>query len=108
MEGGLVMATAPEATIHLKTSFAHRNTFSGKLRMRGTTMQAFLTDIVELVNTDEAFLEMLEEKRMALVDARDQPPALVDDSQTETHDSASPAAEVPAPGSRVLVVRVGG
>lgn len=54
------------ATIHLKTSPTLRNRVLGKLRARGTTMQAFFEDIMRLIDTDDAFLELLEKKRQKL------------------------------------------
>lgn len=54
------------ATIHLKTSPPLRNRVLGKLRSRGTTMQAFLQDVLRLVDTDDAFLEEVDRKRQAL------------------------------------------
>jgi hypothetical protein len=54
------------ATIHLKTTPALRNRISGKLRMRGVTMQAFFVDLMELIDKDEALLELLEHKRDGL------------------------------------------
>jgi hypothetical protein len=52
-----------EATIHLKTTSGLRNRVLGKLRGRGTTMQSFFVDIMELIDGDEALLEFLEQKR---------------------------------------------
>jgi hypothetical protein len=57
------MAKAPDATIHLKTSHDLRNRVLGKLRTRGTTMQSFFVDIMEMIDSDDALLEMLERKR---------------------------------------------
>jgi hypothetical protein len=57
------MPKTPEATIHLKTSHALRNRILGKLRSRGTTMQSFFTDLIELLDTDEQLLEQLDKER---------------------------------------------
>jgi hypothetical protein len=65
------MAKDQEATIHLKTSPTLRNRILGKLRTRGTTMQSFFIDIMELIDADEEFLEMLETKRHGLREQRD-------------------------------------
>jgi hypothetical protein len=59
------------ATIHLKTTPALRNRISGKLRMRGVTMQSFFVDLMELLDKDEALLELLEHKRDALKEQRE-------------------------------------
>ena len=64
------MAKDLTATIHLKTTPALRNRVSGKLRMRGVTMQSFFMDLMELIDKDEAFLELLEHKRDALKEQR--------------------------------------
>ena len=60
------MAKDLTATIHLKTTPALRNRISGKLRMRGVTMQSFFVDLMELIDKDEALLELLEHKRDGL------------------------------------------
>ena len=65
------MSKAPEATIHLKTSPALRNRILGKLRGRGITMQSFFVDLMELIDTDEAVLEMLERKCHDLKEQRE-------------------------------------
>jgi hypothetical protein len=57
------MTKAPEATIHLKISHALRNRILGKLRSRGTTMQSFFTDLIELLDTDDQLLEQLDKER---------------------------------------------
>jgi hypothetical protein len=54
------------ATIHLKITPALRNRISGILRLRGVTMQSFFADLMELIDKDEALLELLEQKRDAL------------------------------------------
>jgi excinuclease UvrABC nuclease subunit len=54
---------ADHATIHLKTSHALRNRILGKLRSRGTTMQSFFTDLIELLDTDDQLLEQLDKER---------------------------------------------
>jgi hypothetical protein len=59
------------ATIHLKTTPALRNRVSGKLRMRGVTMQSFFVDLMELIDKDEALLELLEHKRDGLKERRE-------------------------------------
>jgi hypothetical protein len=59
------------ATIHLKTTPVLRNRISGKLRMRGVTMQSFFVDLMELIDKDEALLELLEQKRDGLRDQRE-------------------------------------
>ena len=64
------MAKDLTATIHLKTTPALRNRISGKLRMRGVTMQSFFLDLMELIDKDEALLECLEHKRDALKEQR--------------------------------------
>lgn len=64
------MATALKATINLKTPYELRNRVLGKLRMRGITMQDFFVDIMQLIDSDEAVLEMLETLRVPLIDAR--------------------------------------
>ena len=66
------MAKDLTATIHLKTTPALRNRVSGKLRMRGVTMQSFFVDLMELIDKDEALLELLEHKRDALNAQRNQ------------------------------------
>jgi hypothetical protein len=60
-----------KATIHLKTTPALRNRILGKLRGRGTTMQSFFVDIMELIDGDEALLELLEHKRNDLRERRE-------------------------------------
>ena len=65
------MPKSPEATIHLKTSYDLRNRVLGKLRTRGTTMQSFFTDVMELIVSDAALLEMLETKRNGLREQRE-------------------------------------
>lgn len=65
------MAKDLTATIHLKTTPALRNRISGKLRMRGLTMQSFFVDLMELLDKDEALLELLEHKRDALKEQRE-------------------------------------
>jgi hypothetical protein len=67
------MAKDLTATIHLKTTPALRNRVSGKLRMRGVTMQSFFVDLMEMIDKDEALLELLEQKRTALK-AQNEPP----------------------------------
>ncbi len=64
------MAKDLTATIHLKTTPGLRNRMSGKLRMRGVTMQSFFVDLMEMIDKDEALLELLEHKRDALKDKR--------------------------------------
>ena len=64
------MAKDLTATIHLKTTPALRNRVSGKLRMRGDTMQSFFLDLMEMIDKDEALLELLEHKRDALKEQR--------------------------------------
>lgn len=65
------MAKDLTATIHLKTTPGLRNRISGKLRMRGVTMQSFFVDLMELIDKDEALLELLEHKRDALKEQKD-------------------------------------
>lgn len=54
------------ATIHLKTSPDLRDRTLGKLRGRGVTMQGFLEDMLRLIDTDDAFFELLQRKRHEL------------------------------------------
>jgi hypothetical protein len=56
--------------INLKTTFAHRNHLLGKLRARGTTLRAFLADVIELLATDEELFDFVEERHIALGRAR--------------------------------------
>ena len=53
-------------TIAIKMSHDLRNRFLGKLRTRGTTMQSFFHDLMTLLTTDDALLDLLEEKRKSL------------------------------------------
>lgn len=57
---------AKNATIHLKTSPALRDRILGKLRSRGVTMQGFFEDMFRLIDTDDAFFEILQRKREEL------------------------------------------
>jgi hypothetical protein len=54
------------ATIHLKVMPDVRNRVLGKLRARGTTMQAFFGDLLVLLDTDDTLLELIERKREKL------------------------------------------
>jgi DNA-binding Xre family transcriptional regulator len=59
-----------DAHINLKTNRAVRDRLLAKLQARGTTMRAFLGDMMELADSDEDFLDMVEMRRMALGKAR--------------------------------------
>lgn len=85
------MVTDRDAAINLRLSRAVRDSLLAKLRARRTTMGAFLADMMELVDSDEEFLNAVEMKRLAL--GRERARRLVTES----------LADIPAPGSRVLV-----
>jgi hypothetical protein len=52
--------------IHIKVCPLVRNRVLGKLRMRGTTMQAFVGDLFTLLAQDDGLLEFLETRRQAM------------------------------------------
>jgi hypothetical protein len=69
-EGVAIMPTTRQAMIRLKMSPELRNQISGKLRLRGMTMQGFFVGLMALLNEDEALLELLESKRHEFENAR--------------------------------------
>jgi hypothetical protein len=58
------------ATIQVKVSRALRDRLLSKLRARGTTLRAFVGDMIELVDADDDFMDTVEMKRMQLGRAR--------------------------------------
>jgi hypothetical protein len=61
------MTSNADAWIGIRTTPHLRNSLLGKVRTRGITMQGFLVEVLELLDTDEGFLTtvfaMVEAKR---------------------------------------------
>lgn len=83
------MVTDRDAAINLKISRTLRDRLLVKLRARGTTMRAFLGDMIELVDADDAFLDIVEMKRMALGKARTRHIVAPQQKEITQHDLVS-------------------